>query len=180
MPTTWRSTPPTRQVCSHPQVERRRDAARHRDLVGARRVVPRDEREHRTAEGPVRVLRTKLIGVDRSRDRLRLVLDQLDTAETVLEARDDARRVRVVGRERHGVLRRAEAEVRRLRVVRGDGRSHDRRRDRDRDEGEDQELLTPLAPKQAPRPADDGTTGRRATIGASGGGRAVRGRRCSS
>ena len=96
MPTTWRSTPPTRQVPPDPQVERRGDAARHGDLVGARRVVPGDEREHRTAEGPVRVLGAELIGVDRSRDRLRLVLDHLDAAEAVLQAGDDARRVRVV------------------------------------------------------------------------------------
>ena len=42
---------------SHRQVERRRDAARHGDLVGAGRVAPGDEREHRTAEGSVRILR---------------------------------------------------------------------------------------------------------------------------
>ena len=165
---------------SHRKVERRRDAARHGDLVGARRVVPGDEREHRTAEGSVRVLRTELIGVDRSRDRLRLVLDHLDAAEAVLQARDDARRVRVVGREGHGVLRRAEAGVLRRRVVRRDGRAHDRRRDRDGDEGEDQELLTPLPPEEAPGPADDGPTGRRAAVGGAGVGEAVRGRRCSS
>ena len=63
---------------SHPQVERRRDAAGHGDLVGTGRVVPGDEGEHRTAEGSVRVLRPELIGVDRSGDGQRLVLDHLD------------------------------------------------------------------------------------------------------
>ena len=137
------------------EVEVGGDAARHGDLARARRVAPGDEREHRTAEGPVRVLRTELIGVDRSRDRQRLVLDHLDAAEAVLQARDDACRVRVIGREGHGVLRRAEAGVVRRRRIRRDGRAHDRRRDRDRDEGEDQELLTPLAPEEPPGPADD-------------------------
>ena len=150
------------------EVEVRGEAARDRDLARARRVAPGDEREHRTAEGPVRVLRTELIGVDRSRDRLRLVLDHLDAAEAVLQARDDARRVRVVAREGHGVLRRAEAGVLRRRVVRRDGRADDRRRDRDRDEGEDQELLTPLPPEEPPGPADDGTTGGRAAVGRAG------------
>ena len=152
---------------SHRKVERRRHAARHGDLVGARRVVTGDEREHRTAEGSVRVLRAELIGVDRSRDRQRLVLDHLDGAG-VLQPRDDARRVRVVGREGCGVLRRTESGVLRRRVVRRDGRTHDRRRDRDGDEGEDQELLTPLAPKEAPGPADDGPAGRHAAIGGAG------------
>ena len=66
--------------------------------------------------------------------------------------------MRVVGREGHRVLCRAEAGVLRRRVVRRDGRAHDRRRDRDRDEGEDQELLAPLPPEEPPRPADDRRT----------------------
>ena len=52
----------------------------------------------------------------------------------------------------------------------GDGRADDRRRHRDGDEGEDQELLTPLAPKEAPRPADDGATGGQPAIGRAGAG----------
>ena len=94
---------------SHPQVERQRNAARHRHLVGARREVSGNEREHRPAEGSVRVLRTELIGVDRSRDRQRLIFDHLDATEAVLEIRYDARRVRVIARERRGVLGRAES-----------------------------------------------------------------------
>jgi hypothetical protein len=97
-----------------------------------------------------------------------LVLDHLDTAEAVLQARDDARRMCVVGREGHGVLRRTEAGALGRRVIRRDGRADDRRRDRDGDESEDQELLTPLPPKKTPGPADDGTPGRHATIGGAG------------
>ena len=42
------------------EVEVGGDAARHGDLARARRVAPGDEREHRAAERPVRVLRTEL------------------------------------------------------------------------------------------------------------------------
>ena len=69
------------------------------DLARARREVPGDEREHRTAEGSVWVLRAELIGVDRSRYRQGLVLDHLDAAEAMLQARDDARGVRGIARE---------------------------------------------------------------------------------
>ena len=147
------------------EVQGRGHAARHGDFVGSGRVTPRDEREHRTTEGPVRTLRAELIGVDRTGDRLCLVLDELDGTEAVPQTGDDARRVRVVGREGHGVLCGAEAEVRRLRRVDGDGRADDGRRDRSSDEGEDQELLAPLPSEEAPGPPDDGPTGGRSTVG---------------
>ena len=173
MPTTWRSTPPTRQVS--PTARWNADAT---PLVtatstGARRVVTGDEREHRTAEGSVRVLGPELIGVDRSGDRQGLVFDHLDAAEPMLKRGDDARRVRVVDGEGRGVLRRAESGILRRRVVRRDGRAHDRRRNRDDDEGKDQELLTPLPAEEPPGPADDGSAGGCAAVGGAGFGGAV-------
>jgi hypothetical protein len=146
-------------------MERRRHVARHGDLFGARRVVAGDEREHRTAEMSVRVLCADLIGVDRPRDRLSLVLDELDAAEAVLQAGNNARRVCVVGRKGHRVLRRAKACVLRRWVIRGDGRADDRRPHGDGDEGEDQQLLAPLASEETPCPPHHGAPRWHATIG---------------
>ena len=92
---------------SHPEVEGRCDAARHRDLIGAGGIVARDEGEHRGAVRSMRVLGPELIGVDRSRDRQRLILNHVHAAR-FFQPRDYVRRLRVVAREEHGEPRRPE------------------------------------------------------------------------
>ncbi len=150
------------------QVERRSHPARHGDLARAHRVAPGDECKHGAAERSVRILGAELERVDRAGDRHRLVLDHLDAAEAMLEVSDVARHVRVQTRIGRGVPGRAEAEIRRLRRVRRDGRADDSGHDRHGDEGEDQELLTPLPAKEAPSPPDDGTPCGHSPVGRAG------------
>ena len=98
MPTTRRSTPPTLPGVADLEVEVRSHAAGHGDLVGARRVVPGDEREHRAAEGSVRVLGAELERVDRSGDRHVSFSMTSTRPEAVLEPRDLARDCALLGK----------------------------------------------------------------------------------
>ena len=74
------------------QVEIRCDSSRDGDLVCCRRVVARNEGEHRLAVGAVRVLGPQLVGIDRAGNLQRLVLDDVDLAEAVLQGRRSRRR----------------------------------------------------------------------------------------
>ena len=142
------------------QVELGRHAARHGDLVRRGRVAARDERDHRAAEGSVRLLCPQLERTDGTRDGHRLVLDDLDGAEAAFDARDLGFGVGIEAGEARGVLRTAEPGVLGGWRVRRHGRSDDGRRNRDDDERQDQELLAPLPPQQPPGPTDDGSPGR--------------------
>src|ERR1700722_1242160 len=130
--------------------------------------MPRQERQHRADERALGVFGTELERIDRSRDRLRLVLDHLDGSETVLEIRDIPRHMRAQARIGRRVTCGAEAEALRLRRVCRDGRADDRRGNCDDYESEDQELLTPLPAKEAPCPPDDCTSGGYSAVSGSG------------
>ena len=99
-----------------------------------------------------------------------LVLDDLDRAEAVHQGGDlGVRRVQVgllPGVREHGhVLCGAEPEGGRLGCVDGDGRTdHDRGHGHD-DKEQDEQLLAPLTPKEAPGPTHHGPAGRDAASG---------------
>ena len=73
---------------AHAEVELGRHARGEGDLVRPGRVVPGEQLEHRPAVGAVRVLGPKLVRLGAAGDVERLVLDDLDRAEAVLQRGD--------------------------------------------------------------------------------------------
>ena len=152
-----------------PQVELRGQPGRERDLIGPGRIVPGEQLQHRPAVGALRVLGTELIRLRRARDAEGLVGDDLHRAEATRQQcglgrhvrravrRRLARRRQVEGRQ---ILGRAEPGVGgRRRVDRNRGADDDGRH-RDDDEQQNEQLLAPLAPEEAPGPAQHGPAGR--------------------
>jgi len=145
-------------------MEGRRHAIRHGDLVGARGIVTIDEREHRATEWATSVLGSQLIRVDRPGNGVGHILDHLNGAE-MRRLRDECLRLRAVTREGRRIGRRAEAGILRRWIVHRNRRAEDRRRDRHGNQREDQKLLTPFAPKEAPRPMRHGASRGNASVG---------------
>ncbi len=149
--------------------------------------MPREQLEHRPAEGAVWVLGPELVRLGAAGDGGRLVLDDLDRPEAVLQRGDLGRdgrqgqtgrlsgarvpRARVPGArvprggEGGQVAGRAEPGVGGRRGVGGDGGADHDGGHGDDDEEQDEQLLAPLAPEEAPGPADHRPAGRDAAGG---------------
>ena len=123
------------------------------------------------------ILGPQLIGLRRAGDGERLVVDDLDGADRVLDLGDVRLHGRRAGRrglaggrqvERGQVLGRAEPGVGRRRRVDRHSRADHHSRHRDDDQEQDQELLPPFALEEAPGPAEHGPAGRDPAVLGSG------------
>ena len=126
------------------------------DLARACRVAASAQRKPCAPVGSARVLGAELDLVDAARHEQRAVTDDLDRPEAFLDGgQTRLQPARIGAVEPQQVTGRAELGiVRRARVV-GDRDAGDRGRDRDGEKSEHQDLLAPLAPEQAPRPAHE-------------------------
>ena len=161
-----------------PEVELGRQPGGKGDLVVPGRVVPGEQLKHRSAVGSVGILGPQLICLRRAGDGERLVGDDFHGADGVLDRGDvrlhrgeAGRRGLAGGRlaERCEVVGRSVPGVGRRRCIhRHRGAHHDCRHRHD-DEEQDQELLPPLAPEEAPGPAEHGSAGWDTAAGRFGG-----------
>ena len=140
--------------------ERRRSIASHRDVAGTGRETAGDEAQGRSGELAVRILRSKVHRVERSRDCDALVINLLDHTERA----PGRHHIGAIGtREAHlafrGPHRRIEADCRVVRERHADSG----RRDREHQKRHHQHLLAPLAAEQPQRPTEDRAARGRAT-----------------
>ncbi len=142
---------------SHVEREVRGHAGGNGYLAGRPGVAPAHQIQHGLAVGAIGVLGSQLIGANRSGDLDRDVLDDVDRAYLVLEGGDSRSQLGIGGGQLDHGVGRSEAGLAQRGRVHGHAGTHDGDGYRHGDQSENQQLLTPFAEEQSPRPPGYGT-----------------------